>query len=102
MNTLLGCKPVNSIIIATRFQGQLLNLSIIEILLYSLKADSEEAELEEFYEKLELTLKELLKKDVRVRIITGPGIGTVAVLGFLFEETKPSNPRFNTVFFVNF
>jgi len=63
VNALLGYKPVNSRIIVARFRGQLLNLSIIQIY-----ADSEEEELEEFYEKLKSTLKELQKKDIRIII----------------------------------
>ena len=66
VNALLGYKPVNSRIGVARFSGQPLDLSIIQI--YAPRADSKEEELKEFYEKLESTLKELPKKDIRIII----------------------------------
>src|SRR6266536_4583295 len=61
---LLGYKPVNSRIIGARFSGQPLNLSVIQI--YAPTSDSTEEDNEEFYEKLENTLKELHRKDIKV------------------------------------
>src|SRR6218665_1443378 len=61
---LLGYKPVNSRIIAARFNGQPLNLSVIQI--HAPTADSTEEEIEEFYENLENTLTELPRKDIKI------------------------------------
>src|SRR6218665_3863690 len=61
---LLGYKPVNSRIIVARFNGQPLNLSVIQI--HALTADSTEEEIEEFYENLEITLTELPGKDIKI------------------------------------
>ena len=61
---LAGYKSVNSRIIVARFNGQPLDISVIQA--YAPTADSSEQEIDVFYEKLEQTLKELPKKDVKI------------------------------------
>lgn len=61
---LLGYKPVNSRIIAARFSGQPLNLSVVQI--YAPTADSTDEDIEEFYGGLEETLRELPRKDIKI------------------------------------
>lgn len=61
---LLGYRPVDSRIIVARFSGQSLNMSVIQV--YAPTADSTEDDIEVFYEKLESTLREIPKKDIRI------------------------------------
>ena len=64
---LAGYKPVNSRIMAARFKGKPLNISVVQV--YAPTADCPEEEINDFYEKLEETITELPRKDNK--IITG-------------------------------
>ena len=61
---LLGYNPVNSRIISARFQGKPINITVIQV--YAPTLDSEEEEIEDFYGKLEETLRGVPRKDVKV------------------------------------
>ena len=54
---LMGYYPVSSRIIAARFESRPLNVSIVQV--YAPTADSDEEEINQFYESLEHDLKEL-------------------------------------------
>jgi len=61
---LVGYKPANSRIIAARFKGKSLNLSVIQI--YAPTADSSKEEINMFYDALETTMAEIPRKDIRM------------------------------------
>ena len=65
-SALLGYYLVNARIIAARFRGKPLNLSVIQV--YAPTSDSTDEEGEIFYEQLEKTLRQLPKKDVKLII----------------------------------
>ena len=56
--------------ISVRFQGKLFNIMVIQI--YALTSNTEEAEVEQFYEDLQDLLELTPQKDVL--FITGPGM----------------------------
>ena len=54
-NAVLGCNLKNDRMISVCFQSKPFNIMVIQV--YALSSNAEEAEVEEFYEDLELTLK---------------------------------------------
>ena len=65
-NAVLGCNLKNNRMISVRFQGKPFNITAIQV--YSLTGDTEEAEVECFYEDLQDLLVLTSKKDVLFRI----------------------------------
>ena len=61
-NAVLGCNLKNDRMISVRFQGKPLNITEIQV--YALNSNTEEAEVERFYEDLQVLLKLSPKKDV--------------------------------------
>ena len=61
-NAVLGCNLKNDRMISVRFQGKPFNIMVIQI--YALTSNSEEAEVEQFYEDLYDLLELTPKKDV--------------------------------------
>ena len=61
-NAVVGCNLKNDRIISVRFQGKPLNITVIQI--YALTSNTEEVEVELFYEDLQDFLELTLKKDV--------------------------------------
>ena len=60
-NAVLGCKLKNRMI-SVRFQGKPFNITVIQV--YAPTSDTEEAEVERFYEDLQNLLELTPKKDV--------------------------------------
>ena len=50
-NAVLGCSPKNDRMISVRFQGKPFNIMVIQV--YALTSNTEEAEVERFYEDLQ-------------------------------------------------
>ena len=65
-NTVLGCNLKNDRMISVRFQGKLLNITVIQV--YAPTTNAKEAEVEKFHEDLQ-DLLELTPKKVVVFII---------------------------------
>ena len=61
-NAVLGCSLKNDRIISVRFQGKPFNITLIQA--YSPTSNTEEAEVEQFYEDLQALLELTPKKDV--------------------------------------
>jgi len=61
-NAVLGCNLKNDRIISVRFQGKAFNITVIQI--FALTSNTEEAEVEQFYEDLQDLLELTPKKDV--------------------------------------
>ena len=61
-NTVLGCNLKNDRMISVRFQGKPFNITVIQV--YASTSNSEEAEVEWFYEDLQDLLELTPKKDV--------------------------------------
>ena len=61
-NAILGCNLKNDRMISVRFQGKPFNITVIQV--YVLISNTEEAEVERFYEDLEDLLELTPKKDV--------------------------------------
>ena len=61
-NAALGCNLKNNKIISVRFQGKPFNTTVIQV--YAPTNNSEEAEVEQFYEDLQELLEVTCKKDV--------------------------------------
>ena len=61
-NAVLGCNLKNDRIISVRFQGKPFNITVIQ--LYAPTSNTEEAEVEWFYEDLQVLLELKPKKDV--------------------------------------
>ena len=61
-NAVLGCNLKNDKMISVCFQGKLFNITIIQV--YDLTSNTEEAEVEWFYEDLQHLLELTPKKDV--------------------------------------
>ena len=61
-NAVLGCNLKNDRMISIRFQGKPFNITVIQV--YAPTSNTEEAEVERFYENLEDLLELTLKKDV--------------------------------------
>ena len=61
-NAVLGCNLKNDRMIFVHFQGKSFNIMVIQV--YTLTSNSEEAEVEWFYEKLQNLLELTPKKDV--------------------------------------
>ena len=61
-NAVLGCNLINDRMISVRFQGKLFNITIIQV--YVPTSNTEEAEIEQFYEDLQDFLELTPKKDV--------------------------------------
>ena len=61
---ILSCTPVNSRIISIRVSAKPKNLTIIQV--YAPTTDHEDQEVEEFYERIEETIKKAPKKDIIV------------------------------------
>ena len=61
-NSVLGCNLKNDRMISVRFQGKPFNITVIQV--YAPISNTEEAEVEQFYEDLQDLLKLTPKKDV--------------------------------------
>ena len=61
-NAVLGCNLKNDRMIFVHFQGKPFNITIIQV--YALSNKAEEAEVEWFYEDLQVFLEPTSKKDV--------------------------------------
>ena len=61
-NTVLGCNLINNRMISVHFQGKPFNIMIIQV--YALTSNTEEAEVEGFFEDLQDLLELMPKKDV--------------------------------------
>ena len=61
-NAVLGCNLINDRMISVRFQGKPFNITVIQVC--DLTSNSEEAEVEWFYENLQDLLELTPKKDV--------------------------------------
>ena len=61
-NAVLGCNLKNDRMISIRFQGKLFNITVIQV--YAPTSNTEEAEVERFYEDLQDLLELTPKKDV--------------------------------------
>ena len=61
-NAVLGCNLKNDRRISVRFQGKPFNITVIQV--YAPTSDTEEAEVERFYEDLQDFLELTPKKDV--------------------------------------
>ena len=68
-NAVLGCNLKNDRMISVHFQGKPLNIMVIQV--YAPTSNSEEAEVEWFYEDLQDLLELTPKKDVLFIIQTG-------------------------------
>ena len=62
-NAVLGCNLKNDRMISVRFQGNPFNITVIQV--YAPNSNTEEAEVERFYEDLQDLLELTPKKDVR-------------------------------------
>ncbi|XP_042879838.1 craniofacial development protein 2-like [Penaeus japonicus] len=62
--SVIECTPVSDRIIAIRLKGKPRNMTIIQI--YAPTSDSEDEEIERFYQDLEQTIKEKAKKDILI------------------------------------
>ena len=61
-NAVLGCNLKNNRIISVRFQGKSFNITVIQV--YAPTSNTEEAEVEQFYEDFEDLLELTPKKEV--------------------------------------
>ena len=61
-NAVLGCNLKNDRMISVHFQGKPVNITVIQV--YAPTSNTEEAEVEQFYEDLQDPLELTLKKDV--------------------------------------
>ena len=61
-NAVLGCNLKNDRVISIRFQGKLFNIMVIQV--YAPTSNTEEAEVEWFYEDLQDFLELIPQKDV--------------------------------------
>ena len=61
-NAVLGCNLKNDRMISVRFQGKPFNITVIQV--YASTSNTEEAEVERFYEDLQVLLELTPKKDV--------------------------------------
>ena len=66
-NAVLGCNLKNDRMISVRFQGKPFNIAVIQV--YAPTSNSEEAEVEQFYEDLQDLLEPTPKKDVLFIIV---------------------------------
>ena len=61
-NAVLGCNVKNNRMISVRFQGKPFNITVIQV--YAPTSNTEETEVEQFYEDLQDPLELTPKKDV--------------------------------------
>ena len=61
-NAILGCNLINHRMISVHFQGKPFNITVIQV--YAPTSNGEEAEVERFYEELQVLLEPIPKKDV--------------------------------------
>ena len=61
-NAVLGCNLKNERMISVRFQGKPFNITVIQV--YAPTSNTEEAEVEQFFENLQDLLELTSKKDV--------------------------------------
>ena len=61
-NAVLGCSLKNDRMISVRFQGKPFNITVIQV--YAPTSNAEEAEVEQFYEDLQILLELTPKKNV--------------------------------------
>ena len=66
IKAIVGYDTVNSRIVVIRIKAKPKNISLIQV--YAPTADKEEDEIEEFYQKLERTLKSIPKRDITLLI----------------------------------
>ena len=65
-SAVLGCNLKNDRMISVHFQGKPFNITVIQV--YALTSKAEEAEVERFYEDLQVLLELTPKKDVLIFI----------------------------------
>ena len=68
-NAVLGCNLKNERMISVHFQGKPFNITVIQV--YAATSNTEEAEVERFYEDLQDLLELIPRKDVLFIIGTG-------------------------------
>ena len=68
-NAVLGCNLKNNRMISVHFQGKPFNITVIQV--YVPTSNTEEAEVERFYEDLQDLLELTPKKDVLLLQVTG-------------------------------
>ena len=61
-NAVLGCNLKNNRMISLHFQGNPFNITVIQV--YAPTTNTKEAEIERFYEELQVLLELISKKDV--------------------------------------
>ena len=61
-NTVLGCNLKNNRMISVHFKGKQFNITVIQV--YALTGNTEETEVERFYEDLQELLELTAKKDI--------------------------------------
>ena len=61
-NTVLGCNLKNNRMISVHFKGKQFNITVIQV--YALTGNTEETEVERFYEDLQELLELTTKKDI--------------------------------------
>ena len=94
-NAVLGCNLKNDRMISVCFQGKPFNITVIQV--YAPTSNTEEAEVERFYEDLQDLLELTLKKDVlfiienwnaKVRSQEIPGVTGTICLGMQSEAVQ--------------
>ena len=104
-NAVLGCNLKNDRMISVHFQGKPFNITVIEV--YALTSNTEEAEVERFYEDLQDLLELTPKKDVlfiiadwnaKVRSQETPGVTGKLALEYRMKHGKADRvlPREHT------
>ena len=66
-NAVFGCNLKNNRMISVRFQAKPLNITVIQV--YAPTSNTEEAEVEQFYEDLQDLLELTLEKDVQTGLL---------------------------------
>ena len=64
VNTVMGCRPVSSRLIAICLRAAPFNITIVQV--YTPMSDYDENEIEEFYDKLQNVIDLTLKRDILV------------------------------------
>ena len=85
-NAVVGCNLKNDRMISVRFQGKPFNITVIQV--YAPTSNTEEAEVERFYEDLQYLLELTSKKDVFFIIGDwNAKVGSQELPGVEFEES---------------
>ena len=64
MNTVMGCRPVSSRLIAIRLRADPFNITIVQA--YAPRSDYNDNEIAEFYDRLQNVIDQTPKKDILV------------------------------------